>query len=244
MPVAGATQTAGSRGDGGTRALRGTMHSLLRPRRDAMQATWYFDFISPFAYLQLPRILALRSRIDITPTPIVFGAVLAHHGQLGPAEIAGKREFTYRFVQWQADTRDIGLRFPPAHPFNPLAALRLCIAAGSSWDVVVAIFDHIWRDGNSGASAAELADIGNVLGVTDISAAIACETVKARLRANTGQAIAANVFGVPTLQIGDESFWGNDASAMIEAYLDDPDVFASAEYRRIAQLPLGVERSR
>jgi hypothetical protein len=55
-----------------------------------IEARWYFDFISPFAYLQLRRILALRERIRITPMPIVFGAVLAHHGQLGPAEIAGK----------------------------------------------------------------------------------------------------------------------------------------------------------
>ena len=43
----------------------------------------------------------------------------------------GKREFTYRFVQWQAERAGVTLRFPPAHPFNPLAALRLCIAAGS-----------------------------------------------------------------------------------------------------------------
>lgn len=209
-----------------------------------MKATWYFDFISPFAYLQLPQILALRDRVDIAPTPIVFGALLAHHGQLGPAEIAGKREFTYRFVQWQADSRGIGLRFPPAHPFNPLAALRLCIAAGSHWDAVAAIFDHIWRDGNSGSNAAELVVVGNALNVVDVAAAIGLNEVRSQLRANTEQAIAAHVFGVPTLQMGDEAFWGDDASAMIEAYLDDPTVFGSAEYRRIAQLPRGVERSR
>ncbi|MEO5559133.1 MAG: 2-hydroxychromene-2-carboxylate isomerase [Dokdonella sp.] len=205
---------------------------------------WYFDFISPFAYLQLPRMRALRDRVDITPTPIVFGAVLTHHGQLGPAEIAGKREFTYRFVQWQADSRGIRLRFPPEHPFNPLAALRLCIAAGSSWDAVAALFDHIWRDGNSGANAAELVAVGSALGVADVVTAIGADNVKEQLRANTEQAIAAHVFGVPTLQIDGESFWGDDACAMIEAYLDDPTVFRSAEYRRIAQLPRGVERSR
>jgi 2-hydroxychromene-2-carboxylate isomerase len=95
-----------------------------------IEARWYFDFISPFAYLQLRRILALRERIRITPMPIVFGAVLAHHGQLGPAEIAGKREFTYRFVQWRAAQDAVVLRFPPAHPFNSLAALRLAKQRG------------------------------------------------------------------------------------------------------------------
>ncbi len=68
-----------------------------------MNATLYFGFISPFAYLQLPKMLQLGARLDIAPQPIVFGAVLAKHGQLGPAEISGKREFAYRFVQWQAE---------------------------------------------------------------------------------------------------------------------------------------------
>lgn len=209
-----------------------------------MKANWYFDFISPFAYLQLPRILALRDRIDITPKPIVFGAVLAHHGQLGPAEIAGKREFTYRFVQWHADTSGIALRFPPAHPFNSLSALRLCIAAGSDWNAISAIFDHIWRDGNDSTTPVALADVGSALGIADVTPVIGRNEIKAQLRANTEQAIAAGVFGVPTLQIGGESFWGNDASSMINAFLDDPDVFESSEYRRIAKLPRGVERSR
>ncbi|TLY49292.1 MAG: 2-hydroxychromene-2-carboxylate isomerase, partial [Gammaproteobacteria bacterium] len=52
-----------------------------------MQALWYFDFISPFSYLQFGKLQRRRERLDITPVPILFGAVLQHHGQLGPAEI-------------------------------------------------------------------------------------------------------------------------------------------------------------
>ncbi len=208
-----------------------------------MQATWYFDFISPFAYLQLRRILALRERIDVTPLPIVFGALLGHHGQLGPAEIAGKREFTYRFVQWQAERDGLPLRFPAAHPFNPLTALRLCIAAGADWHSVVAIFDHLWRDGG-GSDAAGFATVGRTLGVDDVATAVAGSAVKAQLRTNTDQAVAAGLFGVPTLRVGDELFWGNDATPMIEAWLDDPDLFQSSTYKRLADLPLGTSRPR
>ena len=57
------------------------------------------------------------------------------------------------------------LRFPPAHPFNPLAALRLCIAAGTHWEAIEAIFNHLWRDGRSGTDAAELTDVGRALGI-------------------------------------------------------------------------------
>ena len=209
-----------------------------------MQATWYFDFISPFSYLQLEQVRGWRARIDITPVPIAFGAVLKHCGNLGPAEIPGKREFTYRFVQWQAERAGIPLTFPPAHPFNPLAALRLCVAAGATWESIEAIYAHLWRDGRAGTTPAELADVGRVVGVPDVESATNSAGVKAQLRANTDAAIAAGVFGVPTLRIGTELFWGNDASPMIEDGLARPERFAGAEYARIARLPLGVERRR
>ena len=209
-----------------------------------MQAQWYFDFVSPFSSLQLAKVLEWRSRLDITPVPIAFGAVLKHHGQLGPAEIPGKREFTYRFVQWQAGQAGVKLRFPPQHPFNPLAALRLCIAAGTTWHAIEAIFNHLWRDGNPGTMPAELAEIGRTLGISDVESAINSADVKNALRANTDGAIATGVFGVPTLKIGEEMFWGNDATPMIEDWLAHPQRFDTDEFRRIAELPYGVERRR
>ena len=209
-----------------------------------MNAIWYFDFISPFAYLQLAKMRELRARIEIAPVPILFGAVLKHHGQLGPAEIPGKREFTYRFVQWQAERDGIELRFPPAHPFNPIAALRLAIAAGSTWAAGTAIFEHIWKSGRSGDNAEALADVAHALGIDDVASAISREDVKAALRANTEAALAAGVYGVPTTRIGAEMFWGNDATPMLVDWLDDADRFATDEYRRIAEIPLGVERPR
>lgn len=208
-----------------------------------MSAAWYFDFISPFAYLQLPKIRALSARLAITPTPIVFGAVLKHHGQLGPAEIPGKREFTYRFTQWKAERDGVALRFPPLHPFNSLAALRLCIAAGGGWDAVTTIFEHAWRDGRAATTAEELAEPGRRLGIADVAAAVADEVVKATLRASTDAALAKGVFGVPTLIAGGELFWGDDATAMIEDWLADPSRFTQGEYARLASLP-GRQRPR
>ena len=207
-----------------------------------MRTHWYFDFVSPFSYLQLAKVLGWRDQLDIAPVPIAFGAVLKHHGQLGPAEIPGKRAFTYRFVQWQAERTGATLRFPPQHPFNPLAALRLCIAAGTTWTAIGKIFDHLWRDGKAGASAAELSDVGHALGIEDVESAINHADVKNTLRANTDGAIAAGVFGVPTLNVGNEMFWGNDATPMIEDWLAHPQRFDTEEYRRIADLSFGVER--
>lgn len=209
-----------------------------------MSAQWYFDFISPFSYLQLRKVREWHAHLAITPVPIAFGAVLKAVGQLGPAEIRGKREFTYRFVQWQAERAGVPLRFPPAHPFNPLTALRLCIAAGSTWESIQAIFDHIWGDGRDGSTTAGLAEVGALVGIDNVESATAAAEVKNRLRSNTENAIAAGVFGVPTLRVGHEMFWGNDATPMIDAWIADPQIFSRAEYPRIATLPVGVERPR
>lgn len=216
----------------------------IRNRYSPMHVQWYFDVISPFAWLQLPKVLALRERTTVEPVPILFAVVLDRLGQLGPAEIPGKREFTYRFVRWQAERQGLALLFPPAHPFNPLLALRLCIAARTEWHAVERIFAHVWQHGRAADSVDELRDVAVALGIADIDAALAADSVKQRLRSNTEQALAHGVFGVPTLRIGEQLFWGNDATAMALDYLDDPRRFDGDEYRRIAALPQAVQRRR
>lgn len=65
-------------------------------------AQWYFDFISPYAYLQAQRLQKLREYCELEPRPVLLAALLSHWGQLGPAEIAPKRQFTYKQVRWLA----------------------------------------------------------------------------------------------------------------------------------------------
>ena len=207
-----------------------------------MRAIWYFDFISPFAYLHWPKVRALASQVDFEYRPILFAGLLQQLGHKGPAEIPGKREFSYRFVQWQARRDGVTLRFPPAHPFNPLAALRLCIAAGCSAASIDAIFAHLWREGRTGDTPESLRDVANGLGITDIDAALAQPDVKATLRTNFEAALADKVFGVPSIVADGEVFWGNDATPMFEQWLADPAMFSTPEMRALRDLPEGVQR--
>jgi 2-hydroxychromene-2-carboxylate isomerase len=207
-----------------------------------MPIVWYFDFISPFAWLQWPKVLALAAEREVILRPILFAGVLAHHGQKGPAEISGKREFTYRHVLWRARQAGRPLRFPPAHPFNPLAALRLCIAAGCSDAAVDAIFEWIWARGCVGDSAQTLAPVAAELGIGDVAAAIGDPAVKAQLNGNFEAAIAEGVFGVPTLSLGGRLFWGDDAHEFALACLRDPAMWDEPEMRRVATLPIAAAR--
>ena len=201
---------------------------------------WYFDFISPFAYLHWRKVKALLNEREVELVPVVFAAVLAAHGQKGPAEIAGKREFTYRHVLWQARNEGVTLRFPPAHPFNPIAALRLCIAAGSTPQAVDAIFTWIWARGEAGDSVEALVPVAASLGI-DIAAAND-DATKLALRANTDAALAEGVFGVPTLAFDGQLFWGNDTHEFALAAMRDPALLADAEMQRVTALPVGVTR--
>ncbi len=207
-----------------------------------MTLRWYFDFVSPFAYLHWQQLKKLPQFERITPVPIAFGAVLHHLGNLGPAEIPAKRRFIYRQVLWQAQQQGTSVRFPPGHPFNPLAALRLCLAVGTTPAAVDVLFNWIWRDGHAADTPQALALPGAMLDVADVAAAVSAPAVKEQLRQNTEAAIAAGVFGVPTLSIDDELFWGNESHSLMRAVLDDPGLLQQEGWREVMELPVAVER--
>jgi 2-hydroxychromene-2-carboxylate isomerase len=208
-----------------------------------MQVSWAFDVLSPFAYLALPRLRELPSGVELKVVPVLLAALLDHFGQRGPAEIPSKRRFTYRFVLWRA--RKLGLPFcmPPVHPFNPLAALRLVIAAGSDLHAAGTVLQAAFGEGRDLTDSSVIAELAARLGVADPHKALAEPAVKQRLRDNTLWASSRGVFGVPTLVIGEELFWGHDAVDMALDYLARPQSFVDAEMRRSESLPIGAARA-
>jgi 2-hydroxychromene-2-carboxylate isomerase len=207
-------------------------------------ATWYFDVVSPFSYLALGDIEEMAKTMTIVCRPILFAGLLQHWRQLGPAEIAPKRIHTYRFCVWEAQRRGIPFRFPPSHPFNPLKPLRLITALGAKPRLVRAVMDQIWRDGLDLSTevnwAAACAAVG--LDIAKANALADAPETKAALRANTEEAITAKLFGVPTLRIGDELFWGADALPMARAYLENPGMLNSGEMLRVATIGASASR--
>src|SRR5215468_10959977 len=147
---------------------------------ESVRASWVFDVISPFAYLALPRLQELPDGVELEVVPVLLGALLDHFGQRGPAEIPSKRRFTYRFVLWRARRLGLPLRMPPAHPFNPLAALRLIIAAGSDGRAAGPVLRAVFAEGRDVNDPAVIADLAAQLGVADPSTALADSAIKQR----------------------------------------------------------------
>ena len=206
-------------------------------------ATWYFDFISPFAYLQWRELQNRPLELELRPRAILLAGLLKHYGHKGPAEIPAKRIQIYRHCQWLADRAGIPFRMPPAHPFHPLPLLRLAVACEYSVSAIDTVFHCIWGEGNDPNEIAVWRDLCATCGLADVEQRIADVHIKNCLRTNTDAAIQRGVYGVPTLAIGDQLFWGYDCTDFARAYIADPDMFSYGEMYRIGNLPAAVQRS-
>jgi 2-hydroxychromene-2-carboxylate isomerase len=203
-------------------------------------AIWYFDFVSPFAYICLHRLKELPAECAIEYRPVLFAGLLNHWGQKGPAELPTKRRYTYRWSHWWANHLGVPLRFPAAHPFNPLHHLRLAVACGSKPEAVRRIFDAVWSTGKDASDQAAFGALCQELGFTP--EALNAPGIKETLRRNTETAAQRGVFGVPTFDVDGELFWGADSIEFLGAFLADPATLNNAEMQRLDGLPVSAAR--
>lgn len=209
------------------------------------QITFHLDFISPYAYLAFEKLpVALQGlSYAVGYRPVLFAAFLQKHGQLGPAEIQPKRDWTYRQVLWLGHANDIAIDMPAAHPFNPLALLRLSLACGAQGSinryVAETVFRHVWR---GGLDAADPQRIDMLRQTLQPARDPASGEVKAELKANTDDALAQGLFGVPTMVVDDKVFWGFDALPMLRAYLEG-DAWFDGAWDSAREVATGITRT-
>ena len=209
------------------------------------EITFYFDFISPYAWLGFQAQSDALKGIShlVHYKPVLFGAMLKHHGQLGPAEIPAKRDWTYRQVQWLARQQGVDLQMPAAHPFNPLALLRLAVASQADGlpnrYVTEKLFQHVWCSGLDAFDADRLAVLtAQIAPVQEPQSA----QVKQQLQSWTQEAIAQGVFGVPSWVVDGKVFWGQDALPMLRAYLLGDDWFNGPGWNGVNEIAVGIRR--
>jgi len=192
------------------------------------QIDFYFDYISHNAYLAwhlLPAI-ATKYGYSVRPVPVLFAGFLQEFGQLGPAEIKPKILWMNRNNLRKATLLGIPLNPPKLHPFNPLFLLRLTaqeMPEHQRLQITERIFSAVWVEGIDPNNRDA---VGKCLDDFDAVALIAGTTkdaVKAQVRTNTNEAIASGCFGVPSMVVNNEVFWGYDDLSNLEAVLADAD---------------------
>jgi 2-hydroxychromene-2-carboxylate isomerase len=211
---------------------------------------FYFDYISPYAYVAWTQIhtIAARHGRTVAPIPVLFAALLNHHGQKGPAEIPAKRIYTFKDAYRKAHRYGLPpLEAPPSHPFNPLLALRvstLPLDLEVQRRIIDAFYAATWAGGGGVETPEAVSRILSGLGLDAPALLEQAESLpnKAALRAQTEAAIKEQVFGVPTMIADGELFWGVDALPSLEDRLLGQDPVPPGVGERWRHLPATASR--
>jgi 2-hydroxychromene-2-carboxylate isomerase len=208
--------------------------------------TWYYDFISPYAYLQCHQLSLFTDKANIECKPILFAGLLNHWGQLGPAEIVPKRLWTFEQVAFLAHRHNIPLQMPPMHPFNPIPLLRLAVALDETGRATIAniqrLFGFVWQERHLPTDTGPFTELLREFNLT--MSDISTPGVKETLKANGEQALAAQVFGVPTSVVDGKVFWGFDSAEMLLTYLNQDTFWESEAIAQARAMPQGLQRPR
>jgi 2-hydroxychromene-2-carboxylate isomerase len=190
-----------------------------------------FDFGSPNAFLAHEAIPAIEARIGVKfdYVPVLLGGIFKATNNKSPVEtlagIKNKREFfeieTKRFL------KRFGVKpyvWNPHFPVNTLNLMRAAVAAqqdGVFAKYVDAAFHHMWVDpkkmDDPEVAVKALTESG--LDAAKLFARAQEPDVKAKLIANTEDAVKRGAFGSPTFFVGDEIFFGKEQLRDVEEML-------------------------
>jgi 2-hydroxychromene-2-carboxylate isomerase len=197
---------------------------------------FYFDYISNNAYIAWTQIhsIAETYKLKLEPVPVLFAGLLNAYEQKGPAEIRGKREWMRKNVLRKAIELGIPLSPPASHPFNPLLALRATILEmddSKRKELITEIFECVWARGVDVSQKETMTGILLRCGIDEQAAhaELKSDAVKLKLRNNTDLAVQSGVFGVPTMVIEGELFWGYDDFPHLIRFLSGNDPLAQVE---------------
>ena len=154
-----------------------------------------------------------------------------------PAEIASRIARVF----------SVPLEPPATHPFNPLVALRMTASVedgATRWALVEAIYRAVWAHSERIDAPDVVARLASEVGLDGegLVAQASSPEAKARVRANTDGALAAGVFGVPTMLVDGEVFWGTDSLPHVERFLRGEDPVDAETARRWSSVTPSAQR--
>jgi 2-hydroxychromene-2-carboxylate isomerase len=194
----------------------------------AKQIEFYFDVGSPYSYLayhQLPKI-ARAHNAQIVWRPILLGGIFHATATSTPASVPLKDAHLDVDLQRWARHFDIPFTPNPDFPINTLHLMRGAIAmqmrgAAEFQRYLAAVFGAMFEQPRNLNDPEQVATVLTAAGID--APALLAQTqdgqVKAKLKADTEQAVARGVFGAPTFFVGADMFWGQDRLHFVEQAL-------------------------
>jgi 2-hydroxychromene-2-carboxylate isomerase len=180
------------------------------------QVTFYFDFGSPYAYLTAERLHDLLPE-PVTWQPISLGGLFKLTGRSSWAlGDPSSRQAGMADVEGRAHLYDLApVRWPDPWPTNYLYAMRAAtyaFQAGQGRPFTLQAFRQAFAHGHDLAICEHILQAAEQVGLdpATVDEATHDPQIKLALRAATDAAHALGVFGVPTIAIDDQLFWGDD----------------------------------
>ena len=186
--------------------------------------TFRYDLHSPWCFLASLRVegIAARHGRAVDWVPVHLASLIERIGGRRPLEGLPQ------FVAWyRQDLRDwarlagVELRQHPRFPLRPARALRagcFAAAAGKGGAFARAALRAYWTEEADIEDVAVLARLGGEAGLEPaaVAAATGDPRWKAQVEANTAEAVAAGIFGLPACTVDGRLFWGNDRLEMMD----------------------------
>ena len=191
------------------------------------ELTFWFDVHSPWVYLASFRVgdLARKHGLSLRWRPLHLPRLLDEIGGVKPLEAAPPRVAWFRQdILDHAELIGVPLRYHPHYPLRNSRALRACLLAedeGKAEAFVRRVLKGYWAEEADITDLDQLARWGGEAGLDPeaVRAAAVSDTYKQRLDANTSEAIARGVFGVPTIDTGSRLYFGNDRLDLLDIHI-------------------------
>ena len=188
---------------------------------------FYFDFGSPTAYLAYKRLKQLEQQYScvIEYKPVLLGALFKAANNVSPAMIPAKAKYMMAHdLPRFAKRYNVAFTMNPNFPINTLPLMRGAHAAKEMrcFDQYCdALFDALWQKGENLGDMEVVTRILDTAGInsSELLASIQSQEIKESLLILTQEAIDRDMFGVPTMFIEDEMFFGQDRLDFVEERL-------------------------
>jgi len=187
---------------------------------------FYFDFISPYSYLAHCRLPAIAERHGrkIAYHVVDLAVIKLEGGNTGPTtrEMPLKLRYSGTDQQRWASRYGVTIKRPSAYGPNRLNEGVFWAADQGAIDkYVAATWQRVWGEGGDMTDQTLMLDVATELGwdINEFLAFTESSDAESRYRTSTHEAHQRGVFGVPTMMIDEEMWWGNDRLDFMEEFI-------------------------